>query len=79
MAGKRVLLFFRRSLDREPMVVLSCALGGVGVAFALLGPPIRRQLGYETYAELQRARKGADEMRAGSSGTAPRKPRRSEQ
>jgi hypothetical protein len=48
MAAARLMLFFRRSLDREPMVVLSFAIGSVGVAFALLGPPIRRELGYET-------------------------------
>lgn len=41
--------FMRRSLDKDPMVVLATVLGLTGVAFALCGPPIRRALGYETY------------------------------
>jgi hypothetical protein len=43
MAG--VLSYFRRSFDRHPWIVLSCALGGVGFGFAALGPPIRRSMG----------------------------------
>ena len=46
---ERLALFMRRSLDKEPMVVLGGALGAVGVGFALAGPPIRRALGYETF------------------------------
>ena len=41
--------FIRRSLDKEPMVVVSCLMGAVGVSFAMLGPKLRKRLGYETY------------------------------
>jgi hypothetical protein len=49
MSGFSLKRFFLRSLDREPMVVVATALGLVGVSFALLGPKIRKRLGYETF------------------------------
>ncbi|CAK4638979.1 unnamed protein product [Aphanomyces euteiches] len=40
--------FVRYYFDREPVVVLSAALGGVGVLAPLVIVPIRRNLGYPT-------------------------------
>lgn len=40
--------FIRYYLDREPMVVISCAIGAVGVTLPLVVVPIRRSLGFPT-------------------------------
>jgi hypothetical protein len=41
--------FVRRSLDREPMVVVACIFGAIGVSFATIGPAVRSSLGYQTF------------------------------
>ncbi|KAF4323592.1 hypothetical protein JM18_001828 [Phytophthora kernoviae] len=43
-AGK----FIRYYLDREPMVVLSCAIGTVSLSMPLVVVPIRRSMGLPT-------------------------------
>ena len=48
MSASRILNFMRRSADREPVVVLSTALGVFGLAVAGLGPPINRATGGDT-------------------------------
>ncbi|KAF1772231.1 hypothetical protein GQ600_5951 [Phytophthora cactorum] len=40
--------FIRHYLDREPMVVISCAIGAVGVTLPLVVVPIRRSMGLPT-------------------------------
>ena len=38
-----------RCVDREPVVVLSCVLGGLGLGMPLVVPPIRRAIGLDTH------------------------------
>ena len=38
----------KRILDREPVVALSCVLGGIGFFAPQIIPPIRRSMGYDT-------------------------------
>ena len=38
-----------RCVDREPVVVLSCVLGGLGLAMPVVVPPIRRAVGLDTH------------------------------
>ena len=40
--------FIRYYLDREPMVVLSCAIGAVAISMPLVVVPIRRSMGLPT-------------------------------
>ena len=40
--------FLRGSLDREPIVVLSCILGGIGLGLPLVVPAMRRSMGMNT-------------------------------
>lgn len=40
--------FIRHYLDREPMVVVSCAIGAVAVSLPLVVVPIRRSMGLPT-------------------------------
>ena len=42
--------FLRRSADREPVVVLSVALGVFGLTASAIGPPIRRGMGKDVRA-----------------------------
>ena len=42
-------LFMARCVDREPVVVLSCVLGGLGLAMPVVVPPIRRAVGLDTH------------------------------
>jgi len=44
----RLKLMVLRGLDQEPMVVISCGLAAIGVAAVMVGPPVRRALGYDT-------------------------------
>lgn len=41
--------FVRYYLDREPIVVLSFAIGAVALALPVVVVPVRRSLGYPTY------------------------------
>ncbi|KAL7687051.1 hypothetical protein Plhal304r1_c024g0082671 [Plasmopara halstedii] len=40
--------FIRHYLDREPMVVISCAIGVIGITMPMVVVPIRRSLGLPT-------------------------------
>ncbi|CAI5732561.1 unnamed protein product [Hyaloperonospora brassicae] len=40
--------FLRHYLDREPMVVVSCAIGAVALSLPLVVVPLRRSLGLPT-------------------------------
>jgi hypothetical protein len=41
--------FFKEGFDREPIVMLSCALGVAGLAMPIFIPPIRAAMGYDTF------------------------------
>jgi hypothetical protein len=41
--------FLKEGFDREPIVMLSCALGAAGLSMPIFVPPIRSALGYDTY------------------------------
>jgi len=47
-------MFVRRSLDKEPVVVLSVGMSLVGMGFAAFGPPLRDALGYDASNYYQR-------------------------
>lgn len=40
--------FLKYYLDCEPMVVVACGLGGIGIATAAIAPRVRDSLGYDT-------------------------------
>lgn len=39
--------FLRYWMTREPIIVWSCIIGGIGVALPLVVPPIRSAMGYD--------------------------------
>ena len=41
--------FLARCVDREPVVVLSCVLGGIGLGMPVVVPPMRRAMGLDAH------------------------------
>ena len=41
--------FLARCVDREPVVVLSCVLGGLGLGMPVIVPPMRRAMGLDAH------------------------------
>ena len=40
------MAWFRTLMHQEPIVMISCIIGGIGLAMPLVVPPIREAMGY---------------------------------